>query len=106
MPALAHQDGDVFEQILGFLDIGTGRVVQVYRLEKAGAFDDASSSDGRAMVYRTAGDGAAMLRDLLVRAWRESALRPGTSTPPSMDPGHPQYDPATGSAPAGTSPTL
>ncbi|CAE1132852.1 nuclease [Xanthomonas euroxanthea] len=107
MPALAHQQGDVFEQILDFLDVGTARVEQVYRLEKAGAFDDASSSDGRAMVYRTAGDGAAMLRDLLVRAWRESALQPETSTlPRSMDPSHPQYDPATGSAPAGRSPTL
>ncbi|PPV05449.1 nuclease [Xanthomonas bromi] len=106
MPTVAHQQGDVFEQILDFPAIGTGRVEQVYRLEKAGAFDDASSTDGRAMVYRTAGDGAAMLRDLLVRAWRESALQPEKSTRPrSMDPSHPQYDPATGSAPAGRSPT-
>ncbi|MEQ7419245.1 nuclease [Xanthomonas campestris pv. campestris] len=107
MPALAHQDGDVFKQLLGFLAIGTGRVEQVYRLEKAGAFDDASRTDGRAMVYLTAGDGAAMLRDLLVRAWRESALQPvPVRGPRSMDPAHPQYDPSTGSAPAPRSPAL
>nr|HBK47280.1 nuclease [Xanthomonadaceae bacterium] len=79
MPPLAHQDGDVFEQVLAFLDTATGRVEQVYQLEKAGAFDDAGSAQGRAMVYRTAGDGAAMLRDLLVRAWRESALAPASA---------------------------
>ncbi len=107
MAPLAHQQGDVFELILAYLDKGTGRVEWLYRLEKDGAFDDAARQDGRDAVFSTAGDGASMLRDLLVRAWRESALKPERSgLPPTMDPSHPHYDPRTGSAPASTSPVL
>lgn len=102
-----HQDGDVFDLILAQLDRGTARVEQVYQLEQAGAFDDRDNRQARALVYLTAGEGAALLRDLLYRAWRESALAP---TPPpvpgSPDPSNPNYDPATGSAPAAASPAL
>jgi hypothetical protein len=107
MPALAHQQGDVFDLILAYLDTGTSRVEQVYRLEKAGAFNGTGTRAGSDMVYLTAADGAAMLRDLIVRAWKESALvAPGSGLPPTMDPNHPRYDPLTGSAPAGMSPAV
>lgn len=105
LPAVpAHQDGDVFEIILAQLDRGTARVEQVYQLDKAGAFADADNRQARELVYLTAGEGAALLRDLLYRAWRESALpQPPVPVPGSPDPANPAYDPATGSAPAARS---
>ncbi|SEL75104.1 hypothetical protein SAMN05428989_2411 [Pseudoxanthomonas sp. GM95] len=107
LPAPAHQQGDVFDLILAYLATGTSRVEAVYQLEKDGAFTGAGTQAGREMVYRTTGDGAAMLRDLVYRAWKESALTAAKSgRPPTMDPTHPQYDPVTGSAPAALSPVL
>lgn len=107
MPALARQQGDVFDLILAYLDVGTSRVETLYQLEKAGAFTGAGNQAGREMVYLTAGDGAAMLRDLLHRAWQESALPSSKSgAPRTTDPAHPDYDRQTGSAPAARSPTL
>lgn len=104
MAPVGHQQGDVFDLILAYLDTGTSRVEQVYALERDGAFRGAGTQAGKDMVYRTTGDGAAMLRDLTYRAWKESALSaPRPVGPNTMDPDHPQYDPKTGSAPAGIS---
>lgn len=108
LPALpGHQRGDVFEIILAQLERGTARVEQVYQLDQRGAFDDRNDTQARALVYLTAGEGAALLRDLLYRAWRESAVPPAAAPlPGSPEPSNPRYDPATGSAPAGLAPAL
>ncbi|MFT4197483.1 MAG: nuclease [Pseudoxanthomonas sp.] len=105
--APTHQQGDVFEQILAFLDDSRGRVEQIYRLDKRGAFADPQDREAREAVYVSAAAGAAMLRDLIYRAWRESALPPpAPSRPGPVDPDNPGYDPETGSAPAPRSPQM
>ncbi len=107
VPAPAHQQGDVFDIILAQLDRSSARVEQVYQLEKAGAFDDPGNDQARELVYLTAGEGTTLLRDLLYRAWRESALpKPAATGAGTPEPTHPDYDPATGSAPAARSPAL
>lgn len=94
-----HQEGDVFGSVLQFLDDSNGQVETIFDLDKRGIFADPASREGRDFVYGRAAAGAAMLRDLLYRAWRESA-KPGVGDPRPQDPSSPRYDPQTGSAPA------
>lgn len=89
--------GDLFKQVLGFLDHSGAQMERVYALEKRGALDDPQDGEGRDLVYRTTAAGAAMLRDMIDRAWREAATLPPTTNP--LDPASPDFDPATGSAP-------
>lgn len=94
-----HQDGDLFTQVLAFLEDSSSEVETIFKLEKDGVLKDPSSKVGRAFVYRRASIGAAFLRDLLYRAWKESA-QPGEGEPRPQDPNGPRYDSETGSAPA------
>ncbi|GAN55345.1 hypothetical protein Tasa_046_027 [Tanticharoenia sakaeratensis NBRC 103193] len=103
MTPLAHQDGDVFNAMLAYLDRSRQDVRAVYVLDKAGAFEDARNKKARDMIYERTAAGASMLRDLLVRAWRESA-RPAAKVANPIDLSNPAYDPETGSAPAPTMP--
>lgn len=100
MPALARQDGDLFTHVLAFLDDSAANMERVYQLDQKHAFADPASSEGRALVEARTGTGAAMLRDVLQRAWMESArpLEPPAADP--LDPANPGYNPETGSAPA------
>lgn len=98
---LAHQQGDVFSTILAYLDRSGRSVETVYRLDRDGALRDRRNPQARALVYERTGAAAAMLRDLVYRAWRESALPPQADAQPDpADPSSPGYDPATGSVPA------
>lgn len=105
--APGHQQGDVFELILAFLDQSNARVEQIYRLDKRGAYSDPRDHEARESVYVSAAAGAGLLRDLIYRAWRESAPPPPVPAEPGpVDPRNPDYDPDTGSAPARFSPQL
>jgi hypothetical protein len=94
---------DPFTAILEHLDRSHTRVERVYQLDKAGAYQDRANADARDLVYTCTGEAATLLRDLVYTAWLESALSqqpPGTNTLQPINPKHPQYNPATGSAPA------
>jgi hypothetical protein len=58
------------------------------------------------MVYSRTAAGARMLRDLVYRAWLESALPAAQVKPSPIDPSNPAYNPETGSAPAAKSPEV
>ncbi len=97
--APARQQGDLFGHVLAFLAESNAEVETIFDLDKRKVLADPRSREGRDFVYRRAAAGAAMLRDLLVRAWTESA-KPGEGDPRPHDPANPAYDPETGSAPA------
>lgn len=102
-----HLSGDVFDLILAHLDEAGSYVEDVYKLDKRGAFSDPKDVEAREMVYARTASGARMLRDLLYRAWLESALPVTRSAGPGpIDPTNQLYNPETGSAPASTSPVL
>lgn len=99
-PVMAAPDalaGDLFDQVLAYLDRSGGRMERVYVLEKRGALADPQDAEARRLVYDTAAAGAAMLRDMIARGWREAATTPTAADP--LDPANPAYDPETGSAP-------
>jgi hypothetical protein len=96
---LGHQNGDLFEAVLKFLEESAAEVETIFALDQRGALADPNDRAARAFVYRRSAAGAALLRDLLYRAWRESA-GPTRGEPRPQDPHAPRYDPETGSAPA------
>jgi hypothetical protein len=98
--APGHREGDMFTAVLAFLDDASSRMEQVYVLEKRDGFANFKDKDVREMVYVQTAGGAAMLRDMICRAWAESASKPQPLTPSPLDPANPAYDPETGSAPA------
>lgn len=98
--APGRQEGDMFDLVLAYLDKSGDRVEEVYRLEQRDGFSDFTDPDVREMVYERTAAGAAMLRDMLCRAWAESASPPAEVTPSPLDFDNPAFNPATGSAPA------
>lgn len=98
--APAHQQGDMFTAMLGFLDQSGTHLERVYQLEKRDGFANAADKDVRALIYERTAAGAAMLRDILCRAWAESAVPPAKLAPSPLDFSNPKFDPETGSAPA------
>jgi hypothetical protein len=101
-----HLQGDVFELILAHLDEAGGKVEAIYQMDKRDAFQDTHDQEAREMVYSRTAAGARMLRDLVYRAWLESALLPKLEKPGPIDLNHPHYNPETGSAPANVSPDV
>lgn len=100
VPPTARQNGDVFDIVMAFLNDSAANMERVYQLDKQAAFASPASAEARALVHVRTSTGAAMLRDLLHRAWIESAQplqRPGSDP---LDPANPAYNPETGSAPA------
>lgn len=97
--APGRRDGDMFDAVLAYLDEAGDKVAQVYTLEKRAGFTDFSDRNVRAMVYERTAAGAAMLRDMLCRAWAESAQPPAKVTPAPLDFANPRFNPETGSAP-------
>ncbi|MGH9160037.1 MAG: nuclease [Vicinamibacteraceae bacterium] len=92
---------DPFDAVIAHLDDASQHVEQVYRLDKSGALADAANAEARALVRRQITRAAALLRDMAQTAWVRSGERM-TFTPtdnPTLQT-HPQYNPATGSAPA------
>ena len=101
-----HLQGDVFDLILAHLDEAGSNVEAIYKLDKRNAFADVHDLQAREMVYSRTAAGARMLRDLVYRAWLESALPATQGKPSPIDPGNPAYNPETGSAPAARSPEV
>jgi hypothetical protein len=101
-----HLKGDVFDLILAHLDEAGSNVEAIYKLDKRNAFADIHDEKAREMVYDRTAAGARMLRDLVYRAWLESALPAAPAKPGPVDPGNPLYNLETGSAPAALSPDV
>ncbi|WP_395396056.1 nuclease (plasmid) [Novosphingobium sp. BL-8A] len=99
MRPIARQDGDLFSEILAFLEESGRHVEAVYQLDSRGALDNTGDTAARELVIDRTAAGAALLRDVIVRAWHQSATPP-LDTPDPLDPANPDYDPDTGSAPA------
>jgi hypothetical protein len=97
--APGHRSGDMFDAVLAFLDDTASRMETVYILEKRDGFTNFADKDARELVYRQTAAGATMLRDMLCRAWEESAHKPETVEPSPLDPKNPRFNPETGSAP-------
>lgn len=97
--APGRRDGDMFDAVLAFLDEAASQVETVYVLEKRDGFANFADKDVRELVYQRTAAGAAMLRDMICRAWTESATRPAPVQPSPLDPTNPRYNPETGSAP-------
>ncbi|CAM8625999.1 MULTISPECIES: phospholipase C/P1 nuclease family protein [Sphingobium] len=97
--APAHRSGDMFDAVLAFLDQSGERMERIYQLEQRDGFADYADKDVRGMIYERTAAGAAMLRDMLCRAWTESAIAPSKATPSPLDFANPRFNPETGSAP-------
>ncbi len=63
---------DEWTQYLTYLNHSNSLVEKTYQLEKAGAFNDAGTPDGRAFVSERLAAGAIELRDLIYSAWVHS----------------------------------
>lgn len=89
-----------FLAVLAHLDQSAGYVDEVYQLDKAGAFSDPNHQRARGLTFDRLAAGAQLLRDLTYTAWVESAgsFRFSRGNNP-IDPAHPRFNPATGSAP-------
>ncbi len=101
-PALT---GDIFNNILVFLNQSSTHVEQIYILDKRHAFDDANDPEARNLIYERTAAAGQMLRDLLYRAWLESGTDLAREPNP-IDPKNPAYNPSTGSAPPPLSPDV
>lgn len=69
-----HQTGDVFQLIIQYLNERASHVEAIYKMDKRNAFADPSDREAKELVYSSVAAGASMLRDLIYRAWLESAL--------------------------------
>lgn len=96
--APGHQAGDMFDLVLAYLRKSGSKVEQVFAMDQRGAFADPNDAEARALVYAQTATGAAMLRDMVYRAWLESAGSGKGAVRPHL-PEAPGYDPETGSAP-------
>ncbi|QWT20033.1 hypothetical protein KPL74_20075 [Bacillus sp. NP157] len=97
-------NGDVFDAVLAYLDESHSHVERAYQIDKRGGWAEPGDKEARDFIYQRTATGAGMLRDLVYRAWRESALpRTPHGTSPT-DSANPNYNPETGSAPAERSP--
>ncbi|WP_155006268.1 phospholipase C/P1 nuclease family protein [Sphingomonas hengshuiensis] len=77
--------GDVFEAVLAYLTASHEHVEEVYQAEKRMAFTDANDQRARTLVYTRTAAGASMMRNLIFRAWLESAM-PVDRTESAYDP--------------------
>lgn len=106
VPALDPLQGDVFDAVLAYLATSASHVEQVYQLDKRGAWTNSADTEAKALIHERTAAGAAMLRNLVYRAWKESALPRPARGLPSTDEHYPGYNAETGSAPAGVSPAV
>ena len=73
IPAKPTLLGDVFEDYMKYLRHSNSLVEQTYKLEKAGAFNGAGTSAGRAFVDERLAAGVTELRNMIYTAWIRSA---------------------------------
>ncbi|MET0282056.1 MAG: nuclease [Steroidobacteraceae bacterium] len=100
MGAAGRRDGDLFDAVLAYLDESGSHVERIYQLEQRDAFLHADDAEARALILDRAAAGAAMLRDMIQRAWLESATTPVPPARSPLDEANPAYNGETGSAPA------
>jgi NAD(P)-dependent dehydrogenase (short-subunit alcohol dehydrogenase family) len=93
-------------KLIGRNVTGGSNVEAIYKLDKRNAFAAPHDPEAREMVYNRTAAGARMLRDLVYRAWLESALPASSNLPNPIDLSNPLYNPQTDSAPASQSPEL
>ena len=98
--APGHLTGNVFDLILAHIDEAGANVEAIYKMDKRNAFADPHDAEAREMVLSRTAAGARMFRDLVYRAWLESAHPPSHVLPSPIDESNPLYNPETGSAPA------
>jgi len=96
-----HLD-DPWTAILDHMIEARGFAEDVYKLDLREAFRKPGDADAKKLVTTRLAAGAAFLRDLAYTAWIESAVpAPAFKATESMsNPENPNYNPATGSAPA------
>lgn len=97
--APGRRAGDMFDAVLAFLNAAGDKMETVYVLEKRDGFTNFADRDVRELIYSQTTAGATMLRDMLCRAWAESASPGGKTTPSPIDFSNPRFNPETGSAP-------
>jgi hypothetical protein len=97
---VGRQTGDLFEAVLAFLEDSAANMERVYQLDQQSALANPESPEAREFVHARTGSGATMLRDVLQRAWVESAQMPQRPAADPLNPANPAYNPETGSAPA------
>lgn len=73
MKPLQTIGGDMFPAYIAYLRQTYTHVEKLYQLEKAGGFEGAGSAESRAFVAERLADGASMLRDMIYKAWVDSA---------------------------------
>jgi hypothetical protein len=100
IPAVRRQQGDLFESVLTYLDESGSHVETIYQLDQRNAFGNPQDEPANALIVQQVAAGAAMLRDMVQRAWVESGQVPREDLPNPLDPKNPAYNPETGSAPA------
>ena len=102
VPGKPHYLSDPWTAILDHMLEARGYTEEIYKLDLLGAFERTDNAEARQLVYKRLASGAGFLRDLAYTAWIESG-KPfaGLQDDDTMsDPTNPQYNPATGSAPA------
>ena len=72
-----------FEDYVAYLRASNALVEKTYQLEKAGAFKESGTPDGREFVRERLAAGAQMLLNLWYTAWEESATAPPPYRPPA-----------------------
>lgn len=94
---------DPFVSILAHLDDSYRHMEEVYVLDKAGAFTDASNAQANQLAKGQLAKAAALLRDLTYTAWIESG-KPVPASNAESNPvsrSNPNFNPETGTAPPG-----
>ncbi len=79
-PAVRIQ-GDVFADYVQYLRTNNLLIEKIYQLEKAGAFKDAGTKEGREFVLRRLATGTQKLIDLCYTAWLDSEKEPPSFKP-------------------------
>jgi Zinc dependent phospholipase C len=92
---------DPFAAIVKHLLDSAKLTEKVYEIDLKDKWADAKNEEARGLVYKQLAAGAETLRNLLVTAWaRSSETRQFDPENNPINPNHPKYNPATGSAPA------
>ena len=74
-----------FQDYIAYLRASNGLVEKSYQLEKAGAFKESGTPEGREFVRERLAAGAQMLLNLWYTAWEESAVAPPPYRPPAAN---------------------
>ncbi len=101
---------DPFTAMMKHIERSYSELEHAYALDKSGALADKDSEEAKALIYQLTGNAAELMRDLVYTAWVKSGepLRYDRSSSPNdlrnqnnpLSPKNPNYNPATGSAPA------